>query len=142
MTKTKLEHAWDCYSAADNLYAQRFAYLVVAQAMLVAGYSTLHASGQDYSLQRAITLLGMVLAVIQLVVSWSLDRKMRNLLPTLKTDEVYLSYLGEKKSELVTNLQTFFTPMAVGVFWLFAFYRSCRVCELKVKSLFPLMGLQ
>jgi hypothetical protein len=141
MPKTDQERAWEYYNAADSLYAQRFAYFMVAQAMLIAGFSTLYATSvtqpQLGLIKGAIAVLGFLFAVIQYRVSRSLDKTMNNVLDEVKTDKVFENYLGKKEGDCfsVTSLQSCVIPAALGVFWIVVGIKPLWTLGVRVLSL-------
>jgi|SRR5581483_407455 len=124
------QRAWEYYNAADVIYAQRYAYSLVAHSMLIAAFAALLAADIQTWLkvwaEHAVAILGLGFSAFMLAVSHGIQKKMYHLVPTLKKDPIYRKYLGKPATISVGFIQTYLTPAVLAAFWSFMLWIAIK----------------
>jgi hypothetical protein len=120
------DRAWECHQQLDAVLAWRTGYLIVAQCMLVAGFSALHASqntDQTVKLaEYAICVAGIFLLMAQWAMSGAVIKHLAHLKQTYlePLNPIYRGYT-EMSFGPADSLQLYGIPAALWLLWVVLF---------------------
>jgi len=134
-----IDKAWKYYEHADNLYASRVNFFLVAESMVVVAYVTLQ--GEQWILRLLIAVLGFVYTYIWFDVNLRLAKRMsfldRNF---LVHDKIYVQYMKYVPKNIPSRFfLTYGLPIPTGVFWSFLLYHA--TCIWWLSAIFTLLWI-
>ncbi len=132
-----IDKAWKYYEHADNLYASRVNFFLVAESMVVVAYVTLEST--QWSLRLLIALLGLFYTYFWFDVNLRLVKRMSFLDEKfLRHDNIYKQYMESVPKRPSSRVWlTYGLPVSTGVFWGFLF--GCAINIWLLGVILPLL---
>ncbi len=134
-----INKAWKYYEHADNLYANRVYFFLVAESMVVVAYVTLDA--KQWFLRLLIAILGVIYTYIWFDVNLRLANRMTFLDENFLTyDKIYQRYMESvPKRPSSRRWLTYGLPIPTGIFWSLLLGHASHIWWLCV--IFPLLWI-
>jgi len=133
--KEKTERAYKYFKHADDHYAQRINFFLVAESMLVISFVTsLTNSSILPEIGLAISIIGLIFTSIWLYTNARLEiRTIYMIKNHLKKDDLYREYLTSTGGWFSKSLLTYTLPISMNLLWIFF------ICyQLQIKN--PFLG--
>lgn len=121
------ERAYKYFKHADDHYATRINFFLVAESMLVISFVTIMLHG-FWTIGIAISLVGIIFTCSWLYTNARLEKRFRHMIEKyLRNDPLYKDYYTSAGGKKSTFFLTYMLPISIILLWIFFICTSINI---------------